>query len=142
MRLIAATLLVLSALTGTFSQKPVKATKTAPPKIVYTNAKARHKQLRTEVLNRIIKPLLCESEVPVSDITVDFCPEMLGSEEKRGCQNEAKGELTISVTVNWEDGSSGVRWIDIKQDGAFEKDADLGFLSGMPRKTCVGRDNK
>jgi hypothetical protein len=137
MKLIAATLLVLTAFFGAYSRTPGQAKKPSP-KVVFKNVKSRHKQMRAEVIDKIINRLLCESAEPVSDITVDFSPEILGPEEERGRKNEAKGELTISVTVNWEDGSSGVAWIEINKEGSLDN-AYLSLMHNMPKKECEGR---
>ena len=138
MKALLAIVLLLFSVFGAYSQSKEQIKK-PHPKITYKHAKSRHKQLKAEVLNKIINPVLCESVIPVSDITVDFCPEILGPEEERGCKNEANGELTISITINWEDGSSGVRWIEINKEETFDKDVYLGFLRGMPRRMCAGR---
>jgi len=137
MKLVAATLIVLSAFFGTVARAPGEARKPRPPKVTYRTFKSRHKRLRAEVSDRIVNRLLCESAEPVSDITVDFCPEILGPGEERGCKNEAGGELTISVTVNWEGGSSGVAWIVVNKEGSLD-DAYRLLMNNMPEKKCEG----
>lgn len=131
-----------------YSQSTEQSKKPPLPKIIYKNAKSRHKQLKSKVLNKIIYPLLCECKVPIEDITVDFCPEILGDNEgERGCKDEDKGELTISVTVNRVDGASSVVFIERNKEGSFDKYEFLRIFSGdnrgcIPNKDCASENKQ
>jgi hypothetical protein len=133
---------------GAYSQSTEQAKKQPPPKIIYKHAKSRHKQLKAEVLNKIINPLLCECKVPIEEIIVDFCPEILGEKEgERGCQNENRGELTISITVNRWDGASSVVWIERNKEGGIDKYEYIKIFEGddrgcIPNKGCAGEDKQ
>jgi hypothetical protein len=141
-------ILILSACFGAHSQTTGQAKKQPPPKIVYRHAKSRHKQLKAEVFNKVISPLLCECKTPIEEIIVDFCPEILGMKEgERGCQNEDKGELTISVTVNRWDGASSVVWIERGRGGGIGQYEYLRIFEGddrgcIPNKGCASEGKR
>ena len=127
------TILGLFSISYSQSTKPIK-----QPRIVYKNAKTRHKHLKIEILNKIIKPILRESREPIEEIVVDLCPEIFGYNKlKNGCNLESKGKLTISVTVNGfptenTDGFSLFAWIKRNNDGSFGKDE---YLRLLPKKS-------
>jgi len=148
MKFSLAFMLILLIFFGAYSQTTEQEKKQSPPTIVYRHAKSRHKQLKAEVFNKVISPLLCECKTPIEEIIVDFCPEILGMKEgERGCQNEDKGELTISVTVNRWDGASSVVWIERNKEGGINKyeymrifeDDDRGCI---PNKDCASGDKQ
>ena len=149
MKFLVGLIFILSVCFGAFSQSTEQAkNQSSPPIIIYKHAKSRHKQLKAEVLNKIINPLICRCKTPIDEIIVDFCPEILGEKEgERGCQNEAKGELTISITVNRWDGSSGVAWIEINKEGGIDKYEYLSIFQAdiiwcPPNKDCASKDKQ
>jgi hypothetical protein len=100
------------------------------PKISFKHAKARHKELKTEIVRTIIKPLLCDSAKPIEEIIIDFCPEVFGMESNElGCAHEFEGKLTISITVNRFDGASAVAWVDRNSKGSFDHDIYLKIFA-------------
>src|ERR1700732_5224470 len=68
------------------------------PKISYKHSKSRHKELKAEIVKTIINPLLCDSDKPIEEIIIDYCPEVFGMESTElGCAHESEGKLTISI---------------------------------------------
>ena len=146
MKVLSATVLMFALCAGAYSQSREQAKRLPLPKVTYRHAKSRHKQLKAEVLNKIINPLLCECKVPIEEIIVDFCPEIIGPKDgERGCQNEAQGELTINVIVNRTDGASSFVFFDVNKEGSFDKYDYLKIFAGdnrvcIPDKDCASTD--
>ncbi len=153
MKLLFALILAFCASSVSYSQTTEQTNKSRPPKITFKNVKARHKRLKAEALNKIVYPLICESDEPIEEIIIDFCPKILGlKEDERGCDNEAQGKLTISITVNGfptenSDGSSGVMWIERNKDGSFDRNEYLRFSatrrgSHAPKEGCASKETQ
>ena len=140
-------LLIVLGLATTLAQTSEVHQGTYRPKITYKHATSRHKTLKAVVHKTIVDPIICDSDKPIEEIVVDFCPKILGLiEGERGCDHEAQGKLTISITVNRFDGASAVIWIDRNPDGSFDRDTYLKIFdaerAGRPPKTgCAPRDD-
>jgi hypothetical protein len=117
--------------------------KTFPtPILEYRNFDSRrHEKLAKEIVERIVYPALCESEIPIAVIIVDFCPEIYGSDE-RGCKNEGKGKFSIEVAIRRQGGSGFMSIVETDLEGNFADDAYLtlftaGYGEYVPRnKAC------
>jgi hypothetical protein len=102
----------------------------------------RHEVLAKEVVERIVYPMLCESETPIAVVAVDFCPEIRGDTVERGCKDEDKGKLMIEVAIRRQGGSGFMSVIDTDLKGRFDDDAYLtlftaGYEEYVPRnKAC------
>lgn len=150
MKLLLALILAIFASSVSYSQTTGQMNKSRPPRMIFKNLKPKHKRLKVEALNKIVYPLICESGEPIEEIIVDFCPEILGLKKgERGCDNEARGKLIISITVNGfptenSDGSSSVMWIERDKDGNFGKNEYLRFSAirrggRAPKEGCTSQ---
>jgi len=117
------------------SHKRLKAFPT--PILAYVNDKPAHDKLKKHVIDRIIYPMLCESAEPIAVVTVDFCPEIYGSNE-RGCKDEEKGKLTIMVEIRRQGGSGFMSMIDTDLEVNFDDDAYLTLFTGGEHDYVVG----
>lgn len=102
----------------------------------------RHEKLFKEVVERIVYPVLCESESPIAVVIVDFCPEISNDTVERGCKDEDKGKLTIEVAIRRQGGSGFMSLIETDLEGNFDNDSYLtlftrGYDEYVPRnKAC------
>ncbi len=153
MKILLALILAFCASSVSYSQTTEQMKNFRPPKIIFKNVKPRHKRLKAEALNKIVYPLICESDEPIEEIIVDFCPEILGLKQgERGCDNEAQGKLTFSITVNGfptenSDGSSSVMWIERNKSGSFDRNEYLRFSAARrgsrpPKEGCASKDTQ
>ncbi len=105
----------------------------------------RHEMLAKEVVERIVYPMLCESELPIAVVIVDFCPEIPNDTVERGCKDEDKGKLTIEVAIRRQGGSGFMSLIETDLQGNFDDDSYLTLFTGgyddyVPRnKACKVR---
>ena len=104
----------------------------------------RHEKLAKELVERIVYPMLCESELPIAVVIVDFCPEIPCTDE-RGCKDEDKGKLTVEVAIRRQGGSGFMSHIQTDLEGNFDDDAYLtlftaGYGDYVPRnRSCRPR---
>ncbi len=86
--------------------------------------------------------MLCESELPIAVVTIDFCPEILvvGGEDERGCKDESKGKLTIEVSIRRQGGSGFMSPVETDMEGDFDDNAYLTLFSAGYRD-YVPRNN-
>lgn len=104
----------------------------------------RHEKLAKEVVERIVYPMLCESESPIAVVIVDFCPEIPCTDE-RGCKDEDKRKLTVEVRIRRQGGSGYRSHIQTDLEGNFGDDSYLtlftaGYGDYVPRdKACRPR---
>ncbi len=116
------------------------------PPIIYRNDLSEHEDLKESLADKVIYPFLCESEVPVSLVIVDFCSDMLKSEYKgqNACRKNFKGEIFVEVEIVGADGSDSVAWIGTNKNGSFDNNAHLRFFPPgyVPKRNCVGEGEK
>jgi len=151
MKILFVVILVFCASFVSYSQTTEKMKQISPPKIIFKNVKAKHKRLKAEALDKIVYPLICESDKPIEEIIIDFCPKILGLKEgERGCDSEAQGKLIISVTANGfptenaDVSFSSVRWIKRNTDGSFDRNEYLKFSevergNRAPKEGCMSK---
>jgi hypothetical protein len=106
------------------------------PILAYVNDKPAYEKLKIRVVNRIVYPMLCESAEPIAVVTVNFCPEIPGSNE-RGCKDDDKDKLTIMVEIRRQGGSGFMSMIDTDLEGNFDDYAYLTLFTGGERDYVV-----
>jgi hypothetical protein len=132
---------------GAVEYVPPKKLKMFPvPVLLFVNDKDEFEDLREEVIDKIIYPFLCESEVPIVLIKVDLCPVTLGAEDdgKRGCDKGEGSALMIRLDISGSDGSESMGMIERNKTGGFDKDTHLKLLPGgfVPRGRCAVESSK
>ena len=163
MKLLLASLFILSASFVTYSQvdgldpakikrgaveyvSPKELKKFPVPPIIFRNARSEHNDLEVSLADKVIYPFLCESEMPILLITVDFCSDMLKREHKgqNACRKNFKGEVYVEVEVIGADGSGIVAWIRTNNNGIFENNAYLTFFTQnyAPKRNCLSEVEK